>query len=88
MTLKDKLHITSREFFQTQFFAYLILAVAETIKKGMVSNFFNMNYLLAVILILGVIMVATEKEEKIKSFKRIAKEKLEDIEIINLKKYK
>lgn len=88
MKLKDKLYITSNELFKAAFVTYLILIVVETYYSGTVSNFFNMNYLLAVILILGVIMVATEKEEKIKSFKRIAKEKLEDIEIINLKKYK
>ena len=60
--LKQNINIAGREFFQTSLVTYLILTLAETLRAGTVSNFFNMNYLLLVVLITGLAMVITEEE--------------------------
>jgi hypothetical protein len=53
---------------------YLLLTLAETFREGFVSNFFNINYLLAVVLVSGVAMVLTESEVSVKKFrKRVSK---------------
>jgi hypothetical protein len=53
---------------------YLLLTLAETYREGFVSNFFNINYLLAVVLFSGVAMVLTESELTVKKFrKRVSK---------------
>jgi hypothetical protein len=56
--------IVARELFQTSLVTYLILVVAETLKEGFVSNFFNMNYLLGVVLTSGTAMVLAEPDKK------------------------
>ena len=43
--------------------AYMVLVVVETISPRLVSNFFNINYLLTAVLVFGVIMVTTETPE-------------------------
>ncbi|MBW3538351.1 hypothetical protein KY386_02570 [Candidatus Parcubacteria bacterium] len=55
-------NIVAREFFQTALVTYLLLTLAETLREGFVSNFFNMNYLLLVVLVTGVVMVLTEPD--------------------------
>jgi hypothetical protein len=66
--------VISREFFQVFLVTYLLLTLAETFREGFVSNFFNINYLLAVVLISGVAMVLTESELTVKKFrKRVSK---------------
>jgi hypothetical protein len=61
--LRLNTNIAAREFFQTSLVTYLVLTLAETLKTGVVSNFFNMNYLLLVVLVTGLAMVLTESEE-------------------------
>lgn len=61
--LKANLHLVSKEWFQVALVTYLLLTLAETIQEGFVSNFFNLNYLLAVVLLTGVAMVITEPAE-------------------------
>jgi regulator of PEP synthase PpsR (kinase-PPPase family) len=58
------INIASKEFFQAALVTYLLLTLAETVKEGVVSNFFNMNYLLLLVLVTGVAMVLTEQEPK------------------------
>lgn len=63
MSLKFKCYIVSRELFQAMLIAYMVLVVVETISPRLVSNFFNINYLLTAVLVFGVIMVTTETPE-------------------------
>jgi hypothetical protein len=73
-SIKNTVNISSREFFQVFLVTYLLLTLAETFREGFVSNFFNINYLLAVVLISGVAMVFTEAEVTVKKFrKRVTK---------------
>lgn len=60
---KVKTHIVAREFFQYSLITYLILLLAETVRQGIVSYFFNLNILLALVLTSGVIMVLTHQEQ-------------------------
>src|SRR5947207_669165 len=57
-----KVHLLSEEFFQYSLITYLILLLAETLKEGFVSFFFNLNILLVVVLVSGVVMVLTHNE--------------------------
>jgi hypothetical protein len=73
-SIKNTVNISSREFFQVFLVTYLLLTLAETFREGFVSNFFNINYLLAVVLISGVAMVLTESELTVKKLrKRVSK---------------
>ncbi|SRR6266403_2262056 len=60
---KPKLHIIAEEFFQFSLITYLILFLTETLQTGFVSNFFNLNILLEIVLASGVIMVLTHDEK-------------------------
>jgi hypothetical protein len=73
-SIKNAVNTSSREFFQVFLVTYLLLTLAETYREGFVSNFFNINYLLAVVLVSGVAMVLTEAEITAKKFrKRVSK---------------
>jgi hypothetical protein len=73
-SIKNAVNISSREFFQVFLVTYLLLTLAETYREGFVSNFFNINYLLIVVLLSGVAMVLTETEVSVKKFrKRVTK---------------
>jgi hypothetical protein len=73
-SIKNAVNVSSREFFQVFLVTYLLLTLAETFREGFVSNIFNINYLLAVVLISGVAMVLTESELTVKKFrKRVSK---------------
>lgn len=61
MTLKFKLHIIGREFFRVSLPVYVALVLSDIIFLGIVSNFFNLNYLLLVVVVSGMIMVATSE---------------------------
>jgi hypothetical protein len=63
-SIKNAVNVSSREFFQVFLVTYLLLTLAETYREGFVSNFFNINYLLAVVLVSGLAMVLTETEQK------------------------
>ena len=56
---KVKTYIVTKEIFQYSLVTYLILLLAETVKAGVVSYFFNLNILLAVVLLSGMIMILT-----------------------------
>jgi hypothetical protein len=58
------INVVTKEFFQVFLVTYLLLTLAETYREGFVSNFFNINYLLAVVLVSGLAMVLTETEQK------------------------
>ena len=70
MKLKSLSNIISKEFFQMALVSYLLLTLAETLRQGFVSNFFNMNYLLVVVLCTGVIMVLSETQEQLIKYRR------------------
>jgi len=57
--MKDNLQTISSEVFQYSLVFYLGLLIAETIKKGLVSEVFNLNILLGVVLVSGIIKVLT-----------------------------
>ena len=63
MVWKQPVHIVGREFFGVALVTYLGLTLVETLLPGAVSNFFNLNYLLLVVLVTGVAMVLTEPAE-------------------------
>ena len=58
--MKNKIGIIGKELFEVSLMAYLILLVLESVKKGFVSNFFNLNVLLLLVLISGILMVLFE----------------------------
>jgi hypothetical protein len=60
----------SKEFFQVLLATYLLLTLTEIYREGFVSNFFNTNYLLLVVLISGVAMVLTEPAENVRKFRK------------------
>jgi len=60
---KPKLHILLEELFQFSLITYLILLLAETLQTGFVSYFFNLNILLGVVLVSGILMVLTHNEQ-------------------------
>ena len=72
---KNKIVIKFMEFNPELFFTllvtYLLLLLAETIWTGSVSAHMNINYLLIIVIISGVISVLTGKEE----------EKVENVEV-------
>jgi uncharacterized membrane protein len=53
------LHIISSELFQISLVTYLALLLLETVISGFVTFFFNLNWLLIVVVISGILMVAT-----------------------------
>ena len=54
----------NHELFSTLLITYLLLLLAETIREGTVSAFMDMNYLLIIVIVTGVISVLTQKEEE------------------------
>jgi hypothetical protein len=60
---KIKTFIVFKEIFQYSLFTYLILLIAETIQEGIVSYFFNLNILLTVVILSGLMMIVTQDDE-------------------------
>lgn len=60
---KLKIHLIAEGIFQYSLITYLLLLLAETIQEGFVSFFFNLNLLLIVVLISGIMMVLTHEEK-------------------------
>jgi cytochrome c biogenesis factor len=50
--------------FQTLLVTYLVLLLIEQLWKGLVSVYFNLNYLLIIVILLGVVDVFSEVPEK------------------------
>lgn len=59
--------MVASEIFQISLLTYLILALLESLKPGFISYFFNLNILLGVVLVCGIVSVlplpATSKKE-------------------------
>ena len=51
--------------FQTLLITYLVLLLVEEIWKGIISNYLNLNYLLIIDIIVGILDVFSEHKEKI-----------------------
>ena len=64
-TAKRAVHIIVRELFQFSIIIYLILFLAELMKEGFVSYFFNPSILLIVIIISGISMIITQSENEV-----------------------
>lgn len=60
---KVKTYIIAKEFFHYSLITYLIILIAETIKEGIVSYFFNINILLTVVILSGFVMAITYDEK-------------------------
>jgi len=58
-----KIYIIAKEFFHYSLFTYLLILIAETIKEGIVSYFFNINILLIVVVLSGFVMTITYDEK-------------------------
>lgn len=59
---KNNLSIVFEEVFNTTLLGYLIFILVETISAGFVNNYFNLNYLLAVVVMSGIGLVLTKGE--------------------------
>jgi hypothetical protein len=62
--MKSKIGIIISELFNVSLVTYLILLLLETLSKGFVSDFFNLNILLGIVLISGIIMVSPLAEKR------------------------
>lgn len=60
---KTKIHLITEEFFQFSLLTYLILLLLEALQEGFVSFFFDLNSLLCVVLLSGLVMVLTSTEQ-------------------------
>lgn len=55
---KTIIGIITTELFHVSLVTYLILLLLETLDKGFVSDFFNLNILLGIVLLSGIVMVS------------------------------
>lgn len=62
--IEEVKHLIST-MFQDLLVLYLILLLAETIWEKSVTSYMNLNYLLGIVIITGIITALTAKEEKI-----------------------
>ena len=60
---KLKLQLIIEEFFQFSLLTYVLLLLAETVKEGIVSSFFNLTILLVVVVASGVITILLHNEK-------------------------
>jgi hypothetical protein len=58
------LHTVSYEFFRVSLIVYMLLVLVEILQPGVVSTFFNINYLLLFVLITGIISVLSQSNIK------------------------
>jgi hypothetical protein len=59
---KNKFGIITEELFRYSLITYILLLIGETIKEGFVTFFLNLNYLLAIVLISGLLMAIFSPE--------------------------
>ena len=57
MSKKEYTGIAAKEFFQAGLIVYILLALVETFWRGTVSDYFNLNYLLASVVASGLLLV-------------------------------
>ena len=62
--LRGQRAVIVNNLFQTLLICYLLLLLIEQIFEGFVSFYLNLNYLLIVLIIVGIIDVFSEHEEK------------------------
>lgn len=55
--MKTKINIIAEELFQVSFIFYLLFILTDTVLKGFVSYFINLNILLIVVILSGVLML-------------------------------
>jgi len=58
----EKIKIVLKEFFYVLFCSIVIFSVLEVIRPGTVLSYFNINYLLIFWLIVGILLLALNKE--------------------------
>ncbi len=58
---REEIYLMSREFFKITLITYILLSVAEFVFPGSVSNFFNKNMLLILVICTGILMIFTQK---------------------------
>ena len=63
MNVKLITNAISREFFQVSLATYLVLALIEMVQQGYISNYFNANYLLVLVVLSGAVYAITEVKE-------------------------
>lgn len=73
------LNFMSTEIFQVSFFIYLTILLAENFKKGIISDFLNLNWVLVIVILSGILMVLCDKEKD--------KEEIVENKTISWKKY-
>ena len=69
--MKSTIGIIVTELFQVSLVTYLILLLAENLIPGAVSDFFNLNILLALVVASAVLMVLPVSEKKWKDEKKM-----------------
>ena len=57
---RGKTALTINHLFQVLLVTYLVLLLAEELWAGVVSNYLNLNYLLAIVIILGILDIFSE----------------------------
>jgi len=53
----------STEIFQASLLVYLIILLVENFQKAIISDFINLNWLLGIIIISGILMIFLSKKE-------------------------
>lgn len=66
INLKDNkkyLVLINQEIFQVSLLIYLVIILVENFQKGVVSDFFNFNWILWIVIISGILMVPCSERE-------------------------
>jgi hypothetical protein len=61
MKTKLSVNLIAKEFFQAGIITYLLLTLSEVYRKGFVTNYFNINYMLIPILLFGTLLALTDE---------------------------
>jgi hypothetical protein len=65
MLSKQKVHANSSEIFVAALPTYLLMILAEALKPGYVSNFFNIHIPLIIVIVTGITMVLSDADRNI-----------------------
>ena len=80
--LKNKMVVIGEELFQVSLITYLIFLIIETIQEGFVTNFFNINILLILILIGGITKITLSSKKNAVTTIKIEEKKIDLVYII------
>jgi hypothetical protein len=58
--MKKNIYIISKEFFIPTLLCYVLLTFIETMYPGLISNYFNLNHLLLLLILCGLLMTTFE----------------------------